>query len=51
MTQLAECDQEGLDLYTAEQRRRRDETPWTVVQGILAPLQFLIFLIKVLCIY
>ena len=47
MTQLAECDQEGLDLYTAEQRRRRDETPWTVVQGILAPLQFLIFLISV----
>ena len=31
----------------AEQRRRRDETPWTVVQGILAPLQFLIFLISV----
>ena len=47
MTQLAECNQEGLDLYTAEQRRRRDETPWTVVQGILAPLQFLIFLISV----
>ena len=47
MTQLAECDQGGLDLYTAEQRRRRDQTPWTVVQGILAPLQFLIFLISV----
>ena len=47
MTQLAECDQGDLDLYTAEQRRRRDETPWTVVQGILAPLQFLIFLISV----
>ena len=47
MTQLAECGQGGLDLYTAEQRRRRDETPWTVVQGILAPLQFLIFLISV----
>ncbi len=47
MTQLAECGQGSLDLYTAEQRRRRDETPWTVVQGILAPLQFLIFLISV----
>ena len=47
MTQLAKCDQVGLDLYTAEQRRRRDETPWTVVQGILAPLQFLIFLISI----
>lgn len=31
-------------LYTAEQRRRRDSTRWTLVQGILAPLQFLIFL-------
>ena len=31
-------------LYTVEQRRRRDETPWTLVQGILAPVQFLIFL-------
>ncbi len=31
-------------LYTAEQRRRRDETPWTLVQGILAPLQFIVFL-------
>ncbi|MGF1466626.1 MAG: 2-vinyl bacteriochlorophyllide hydratase [Sandaracinaceae bacterium] len=30
-------------LYTPEQRRRRDETPWTLVQGILAPLQFLAF--------
>ena len=47
MTQLGECDQGGLDLYTAEQRRRRDETPWTVVQGILAPLQILILLISV----
>ena len=46
MTQLAEPDQGGLDLYTAEQRRRRDESPWTLVQGILAPLQFLIFLIS-----
>lgn len=31
-------------LYTPEQRVRRDSTPWTLVQGILAPLQFLIFL-------
>jgi 3-vinyl bacteriochlorophyllide hydratase len=28
-------------LYTPEQRARRDATVWTVVQGILAPLQFL----------
>jgi len=33
-------------LYTADQRRRRDSTPWTVVQGILAPAQFLAFLVS-----
>lgn len=33
-------------LYTPEQRRRRDETVWTLVQGILAPVQFLIFLVS-----
>jgi 3-vinyl bacteriochlorophyllide hydratase len=33
-------------LYTAEERRRRDETPWTMVQGILAPIQFGVFLIS-----
>lgn len=33
-------------LYTPEQRRRRDDTPWTLVQGILAPVQFLIFLVS-----
>lgn len=32
------------ELYTTEQRRRRDASPWTLVQGILAPLQFLAFL-------
>jgi 3-vinyl bacteriochlorophyllide hydratase len=33
-------------LYTAEQRRRRDASPWTLVQGVLAPLQFLVFLVS-----
>ena len=33
-------------LYTAEERRRRDDSAWTLVQGILAPFQFLIFLIS-----
>jgi 3-vinyl bacteriochlorophyllide hydratase len=33
-------------LYTPDQRRRRDATRWTLVQGILAPVQFLIFLIS-----
>ena len=33
-------------LYTPEQRRRRDESPWTLVQGVLAPFQFLVFAIS-----
>jgi 3-vinyl bacteriochlorophyllide hydratase len=34
-------------LYTAEERLRRDATRWTVVQGILAPVQFVAFAISV----
>ena len=30
-------------LYTPAQRARRDATLWTLVQGVLAPVQFLIF--------
>jgi len=30
-------------LYTPEQRLRRDASAWTLVQGVLAPLQFLVF--------
>ena len=33
-------------LYTAQERARRDATPWTTVQGILAPLQFVVFLVS-----
>jgi 3-vinyl bacteriochlorophyllide hydratase len=33
-------------LYTPEQRRRRDASRWTLVQGLLAPLQFLVFAIS-----
>jgi 3-vinyl bacteriochlorophyllide hydratase len=33
-------------LYTAEQRSRRDSSRWTLVQGVLAPLQFLVFLVS-----
>jgi len=31
-------------LYTPEERVRRDNTYWTFLQGILAPIQFLVFL-------
>jgi 3-vinyl bacteriochlorophyllide hydratase len=33
-------------LYTPEQRQRRDRSGWTLVQGILAPLQFVVFLVS-----
>jgi 3-vinyl bacteriochlorophyllide hydratase len=33
-------------LYTEAERRRRDSSPWTLVQGILAPLQFAVFVIS-----
>lgn len=31
-------------LYSPAERRRRDASPWTTVQAVLAPLQFLVFL-------
>ncbi len=33
-------------LYTPEERRRRDASRWTLVQAVLAPLQFLVFLVS-----
>lgn len=36
----------SIPLYTSEQRRRRDESPWTAVQGVLAPVQFAVFAIS-----
>ncbi|MEO0379171.1 MAG: 2-vinyl bacteriochlorophyllide hydratase [Pseudomonadota bacterium] len=33
-------------LYTAEERKRRDATIWTPVQGVLAPMQFVVFLVS-----
>ena len=36
----------GAGLYTADQRARRDATIWTLVQGILAPLQFIVFVVS-----
>lgn len=33
-------------LYDADQRARRDASRWTLVQGVLAPLQFLVFAIS-----
>lgn len=33
-------------LYTPDQRARRDGTIWTLVQGILAPAQFAVFVVS-----
>lgn len=34
-------------LYSPEERRRRDASVWTIVQGVLAPLQLLVFMVSV----
>ncbi len=34
-------------LYTEEERRRRDSSRWTLVQGVLAPVQFAVFVVSV----
>jgi 3-vinyl bacteriochlorophyllide hydratase len=36
----------AITLYTPAERERRDNTRWTLVQGVLAPLQFLVFLVS-----
>lgn len=36
----------GRALYTDEERRRRDESVWTMVQAVLAPIQFAIFFVS-----
>jgi 3-vinyl bacteriochlorophyllide hydratase len=33
-------------IYTAAERQRRDASPWTLVQGVLAPVQFLVFAVS-----
>ena len=41
----------GGQLYTPEQRQRRDNSRWTVIQGILAPVQFLLFIVSVVLVF
>ncbi len=38
-------------LYSEEERQRRDASPWTIVQGVLAPLQFLVFIVSTLLVW
>ena len=35
-----------MPLYSKEQRFKRDASPWTRVQAVLAPIQFIVFLIS-----
>ncbi|MEM8799323.1 MAG: 2-vinyl bacteriochlorophyllide hydratase [Pseudomonadota bacterium] len=37
---------EGCNLYTPEQRKRRDQSIWTPIQGVLAIAQFAVFLVS-----
>lgn len=46
MTPAATHQKTGFRLYSDAQRARRDGTIWTLVQGILAPLQFAVFLVS-----
>ncbi|MEO8038469.1 MAG: 2-vinyl bacteriochlorophyllide hydratase [Betaproteobacteria bacterium] len=39
-------DSQSQALYTPAERKRRDATPWTLVQGVLAPIQFVVFLVS-----
>jgi 3-vinyl bacteriochlorophyllide hydratase len=33
-------------LYSPDERIRRDRSPWTLVQGVLAPIQFVVFAVS-----
>ena len=46
MQEIATIRRGTSGLYTAAQRARRDSTIWTPIQGILAPLQFLVFAVS-----
>jgi 3-vinyl bacteriochlorophyllide hydratase len=38
-------------MYTADQLARRNRSGWTTVQGILAPIQFVVFIISAILVY
>ncbi len=46
MSMQTQAARATIGLYTAEERARRDATIWTPVQGVLAPVQFLVFLVS-----
>ena len=46
MRPSAQTSPDAAALYTPAQRARRDASRWTLVQGLLAPFQFLVFLVS-----
>jgi 3-vinyl bacteriochlorophyllide hydratase len=46
-TSINQTQQSRPGLYSPEQRLRRDASKWTLVQGVLAPIQFLVCLISI----
>ena len=46
MQQRAHLPGGARPLYTPQERARRDASGWTLVQGILAPVQFVVFLVS-----
>jgi 3-vinyl bacteriochlorophyllide hydratase len=47
MPQTTTSPRSQAPLYTAEQRARRDATRWTLVQGVLAPAQFVVCFVSI----
>jgi 3-vinyl bacteriochlorophyllide hydratase len=46
MPEIAQRRPTRMPLYTEAERIRRDASPWTLVQGVLAPVQFVVFLVS-----
>lgn len=46
MTDVTATQTRNYALYTPAQRVRRDASVWTLVQGVLAPVQFVVFAIS-----
>jgi 3-vinyl bacteriochlorophyllide hydratase len=46
MSHSGVANPKGAQLYTPAEKARRDATIWTVVQGVLAPAQFVVFLVS-----
>lgn len=48
MSQRLTGKSDRVGLYSEAERTRRDATVWTLVQGVLAPVQFLVFIVSLI---